>query len=220
ETSAWVVLLGVLVVIAWLLPPMMRHMADFLRIFLESPHTFSMDENGIQPLMFQVLGQVALIVGLIFVLMMIAAVAGVMVQTGFFFALDLLTPDLTRLMPSRGLKKLFSLGSLVELGKSVGKLVFLGGIAFATLVPVAVEAPNMTGMTLEGIMAFLQQKAVHLLIVLILGFTLIAAADLFYTRFQFIKNLRMTKVEVKDEFRQQEGDPMIKARLRQMRVDK
>lgn len=220
ETSAWAVLLGVLGVVGWMLPPMMRRMADFLRVFLESPHTFQMDENNIQSLMFHIMGQGALIVGLIFAVMMIAAVAGVMVQTGFFFALDLLTPDLTRLMPSRGLKKLFSLASIVELGKSFGKLVFLGGIAFAILMPVAVEAPNLTGMTLDGIMLFLQQKAVHLLIVLILGFTLIAAADLFYTRFQYIKNLRMTKVEVKDEFKQQEGDPMIKARLRQMRLEK
>jgi flagellar biosynthetic protein FlhB len=220
ETSTWVVLLGVLAVIAWMLPPMMRQLADYMRVFLESPHTFSLAEDNVQSLMFQIMGRVAMIVGLVFAVMMVAAVAGVMVQTGFFFALDLLTPDLTRLMPSRGLKKLFSIGSLVELGKSIGKLFFLGGIAFSVLAPVAVESPNFTGMSLDVILAFLQKNAVHLIIVLILGFTVIAAADLFYTRFQYIKNLRMTKVEIKDEFKQQEGDPMIKSRLRQMRVEK
>ncbi|MGB9152299.1 MAG: flagellar biosynthesis protein FlhB [Alphaproteobacteria bacterium] len=220
ETATWVVLLAVLVIIAWMLPVVMRQMADFLRVFLESPHTFPLDENNLQALMFQVVGRVAMIVGLVFVVLMAAAIGGVMVQTGFFFALDLLAPDLTRLMPSRGLKKLFSLGSLVELAKSFGKLVFLGGIAFFVLVPVAMEVPHMTGLPLEGILLFLQQKAVHLMIVLILGFTVIAAGDLFYTRFQYIRNLRMTKVEVKDEHKQQEGDPMIKSRLRQMRVEK
>jgi flagellar biosynthetic protein FlhB len=55
---------------------------------------------------------------------------------------------------------------------------------------------------------------------LLLTFTIIAAVDLFYQRFQYFKNLRMTKAEVKDEFRQQEGDPLIKSRLRQIRLEK
>lgn len=220
ETSAWVVLLGVLMVIAWILPSMARNMADFLRIFLESPHTFLIDDANSQALLIHVVGKLAMIVGLVFLLMMAAAVAGVMVQTGFFFSLDLLTPDLTRLLPARGLAKLFSLGSVVELGKSFGKLIFLGGVAFALIVPVALQAPNLTGMQLTAILAFLQHNVVHLLVVLVLAFTVIATGDLFYTRFQYIRNLRMTKTEVKDEYKQQEGDPMIKSRLRQMRAER
>jgi flagellar biosynthetic protein FlhB len=69
-------------------------------------------------------------------------------------------------------------------------------------------------------LAYLYHQAVHLIAYLLLAFTLIAAGDLFYQRWQFIKNLMMTKAEVKDEFRQQEGDPMIKARLRQIRIEK
>ena len=220
ETSMWVSLLGVLTVIALAIPSMMRHMADFLRGFLESPHAISIDESGVQALFFQIFGKIALIAGVSFLMLMAAVIAGVMLQTGFFFALDLLTPDFMRLMPSRGLKKLFSLNSLVELGKSMGKLVFLGGMAFLVLAPVAMEAPSFTGFPIEAILAFVYKKAQHLIEMLLLAFTAIAALDLFYTRFQYIKNLRMTKVEVKDEMKQQEGDPMIKSRLRQMRLEK
>ena len=220
ETATWVVLMGILISIAWMLPPMARQMAGFLRIFLESPHTFPLDIDGLQSLMLQIFGQIGMMTGLVFLLLMAAAIAGVMMQTGFFFALDLLAPDFTRLLPSHGLQKLFSVGALVELGKSFGKLVFLGGIAYFMLIPTATETLHLTGVPIGNILAFLQQKAVHLVFILILGFTAIAAADLFYTRYQYTKNLRMTKVEVKDEFKQQEGDPMIKSRLRQMRVEK
>jgi flagellar biosynthetic protein FlhB len=161
-----------------------------------------------------------MIVGLIFAVLGAAAIGGVMIQTGFFFAVDLLAPDFSRLLPSRGLGKLFSVHSLVELGKSFGKLVFLGGMALAVLVPVAIETPTYTGMPLEQIMDFLHRKTVHLIIVLVACFTVIAVGDLVFTRFQYIRNLRMTKTEVKDERKQQEGDPMIKNRLRQMRIER
>jgi flagellar biosynthetic protein FlhB len=220
ETATWVVMLAILMVMGWMLPPMARHLSDYLRGFLESPHLIQLNENSAQALLFQTLGAVGLICSLVFLVLMAAAIAGVMVQTGFFFALDLLSPDLERLLPSRGLKKLFSSGSLVEFGKSIGKLVFLGGMAFSVLVPISVEAPGYTGLPLENILEFLQQKVMHLIIMLVLGFTVIAVLDLFFIRYQYIKNLRMTKTEVKDEYKQQEGDPAIKGRLRQLRVEK
>ncbi len=220
ETSMWVSTLGILTVIHFAVPTLLRQMADFLRGFLESPHAISLDEEGLQALFFHIFGQTALIAGVAFLMLMAAVIGGVMLQTGFFFSLELMSPDLMRLMPSRGLKKLFSLNSLVELAKSLGKLVFLGGMTFLVLVPVAKEAPEFTGFPIEAILAFVQKKALHLIEMLLLVFTAIAALDLFYTRFQYIKNLRMTKVEVKDEMKQQEGDPMIKSRLRQMRLEK
>ena len=220
ETAMWVSLLGVLTVMSLAVPPLLRQMADFLRVFLESPHVFTLNDDSVQRLFFQVLGHVAIIAGIPLLLMMAAVIAGFMGQTGFFFSLDLLTPDFMRLMPSNGVKRLFSMNSIVDLGKSLGKLVFLGGMAYSVLKPIAFEAPSYTGLPLEVILTFLHGKTVHLIKLLLLVFTAIAALDLFYTRFQYYKNLRMTKVEVKDELKQQEGDPMIKSRLRQMRIER
>ena len=220
ETATWVVLLCILVIVGWMLPSMMRDLVDFLRGFLEQPDAIALDEQSFQPLMFAILGHVAMITGLIFGLLMAAAIGGVMVQTGFFFALDLLTPDLMRLMPTQGFKKLFSISALVEIVKSFGKLLILGGIALFALVPVAFETPHLVGLPLANILAYLSHKTVHLITLLLLPFTLIAGGDLFFQRYQYIKNLRMTKDEVKDEYKQQEGSPLIKSRLRQMRVDK
>jgi flagellar biosynthetic protein FlhB len=88
------------------------------------------------------------------------------------------------------------------------------------LLPVVNEIPTLTGLSLLDILAYMHSHAVHMIIVLLLIFTVIAVADLYYQRFTYIKNLKMTKAEVKDEFKQQEGDPMIKSRLRQIRIEK
>jgi flagellar biosynthetic protein FlhB len=220
ETSTWVVMLGILGVVHWMLGPMISEMQDYLRSFIEAPQAYDLDIHNVQTLLYQVVGRVGLITGLIFCVLMAAVIGGIMVQTGFFFSFDLIEFDFTRLMPSKGFKRLFSGGSLVELGKTFFKLLLLGGLAFGVLAPVAYEAPTMTGLPLEGLLVYLQGRMTHLIVMLILGFTAIAAGDLFYTRFQYLKNLRMTKAEVKDEFKQMEGDPAIKGRLRQMRLER
>jgi flagellar biosynthetic protein FlhB len=220
EVAMGVSLLGILVVMVLVVPLMSRQLLDFLRTFLESPHDIVLDENTVQPLFFEILIKMGMITGVAFLLLMGSIILGYMAQTGFFFALDLLTPDFERLMPSRGLQRLFSLSALVELGKSLGKLAFLGGMAFIVLAPIATKSPDYTGFPIEVILAFLQKNVIYLIEMLLLVFVAIAALDFFYTRFQYIRGLRMTKAEVKDEFRQQEGDPMIKARLRQMRLER
>jgi flagellar biosynthetic protein FlhB len=191
-----------------------------LRGFFENPHTILLDENNIQPLFYQIFGKMALTMGVAFLLLMGAIIAGVMLQTGFFFALSLLAPDMTRLSPAAGLKRLFSPNKVADLFKSFGKLVFMGGMAYSVMKPIATESPQFTGLPLENILTFLHQKLMHLIEMLLLVFTSIAALDLFWSRYQYIKNLRMSKTEIKDEMKQQEGDPMIKGRLRQLRVDK
>lgn len=220
ETAIWVALLGTLVVVGWVLPAMSLDVLNVLRGFLEGAHTYHVEDNNAQTLMFDTLVRVAMASGIAFCIMLAAVIAGVMVQTGFFFALDLLSPDFSRLSPSRGLSRLFSSQSLVDFGKSVGKLTFLGGIAFLAVAPIAYRAPEFAGMQFEAMFPFLHKEIVHLISLVVLAFTIIAAADLFYTRFSYIQNLRMSKNEVKDEFKQQEGDPMIKQRLRQLRAEK
>ncbi len=220
EASLWVSMLGLLVIVAWVLPSAMRDLLSFLRGFLETPDAIRIDEAALHPLFFSIYLHVARATGLIFALMLGAIVGGVMLQTGFFFALDLLKIDLMRLDPSRGLKRLFSITALEELGKGFLKLCFLGGVALVVLVPVGLEVPHLAGQPLPILLSYLNHQTVHLITILILPFTLIAAADLFFQRYQYIKNLRMTKAEIKDEHKQQEGDPMIKARVRQMRLDR
>jgi flagellar biosynthetic protein FlhB len=220
EAASWVLFLAILTVVTWMLPPMAAHMLSSLRVFIEMPHEMNLEDRGLQDVIFHTIIQIGMATAGIFIVLAAAAILGTMMQTGLFASLDLIKFDLTKLSPMAGFKRLFSTNSLVELGKSFVKMVVLGTIVFFTLLPVAQEMPLFTGHPLPEVIVFLHQKAIHLVIMLLLTFTIIAAVDLFYQRFQYFKNLRMTKAEVKDEFRQQEGDPLIKSRLRQIRLEK
>ncbi|MDD3370615.1 MAG: flagellar biosynthesis protein FlhB [Alphaproteobacteria bacterium] len=220
EAAMWASMLGVLLVMGMVIPSLMRDFYEFLRDFVASAHAISINEGNVQNLFFSVLGKCALISGVAFLILVSAIVTGFMAQTGFFFSLDLMTPDFARLSPMRGLHKLFSLQSVAELVKSLLKLLFLGGMVYTVLWPIMRESPNLTGFPIESILAFVHKKVLYLIEMLLLVFTIIAALDLFYTHYQYIRGLKMTKTEVKDEYRQQEGDPMVKSRLRQIRIEK
>jgi flagellar biosynthesis protein FlhB len=220
EIGAWASFLGTLITVTWLAPGMSRQLIAVLRVFLEAPHGFIVDDLGMQTIIFNALVQVGLATALIFVVMAALVVTGHMVQTGFFASTQLITPDFSRLSLIKGWKRLASVNSLVELVKSFGKLVVLGLAVFLTLWPLVGDLPGFTGRPLMESVAFLHKQAIHLLIILLLVFTVIAIGDLFYQRYTYIKGLKMTKAEVKDEYRQQEGDPIVKSRLRQIRLEK
>jgi flagellar biosynthetic protein FlhB len=220
ELSAWILFLGVLIVIGWLATPMASKLVGIMRFFIEMPHAVRLDDRGLQTVVFTAITQVALATGLIFAVLAFAAFIGTVIQTGLFFSFELLTPDVGRLSPMNGFKRLFSMTAMVEFGKSMGKMVVLGAVAFFTIAPIAFDISSFSQRPLMEALVFLYHQAVHLIALMLVTFTIIAAGDLFYQRYQFIKNLRMTKAEVKDEYKQQEGDPLIKSRLRQIRLEK
>ncbi len=220
EVSAWVLFVAILIVVQWLGPPMGRHMIGSLRVFIEMPHALNLEDRGLQNVIFGALTEVAWATVAIFAVLLAAAVGGIMVQTGLFASTEMLKFDLAKLSIVAGFKKIFSTNALFELVKNFAKLVVLGTVVVFTLIPVAQMMPSFTGHPLMDSIAYLQQQTIHLILMLLLVFTLLAVGDLFYQRHQYYKNLRMTKQEVKDEFKQQEGDPVIKGRLRQMRLEK
>ena len=220
EVSTWVMFIAILAVIGWMGPPMARDLLAVLRPFLESPHALSLNEQGLQAVMLNTVLNVGLAIGAIFLVLAGAAIFGVMAQTGFFVSLELIKPDFSRLSPANGLRRLISLHGGVETLKSFGKLIILGGAAYMTLAPLIHSLPGLTGQSMMTTLDYLHQQAVHLIIVLLMLFTVIAVSDWLFQHYYYLKNLRMTKEEVKDEHRQQEGDPTVKARLRQIRLEK
>lgn len=220
DISAWVLFVGIIVVVAWMAPPMSVRLVNTLRVFIEMPHALSLEDRGMQTLLFNTIKEISFGTIGIFAVLAIAAIAGTMSQTGLFLSTELIKPNIEKLSVVPGFKRIFSRTALVELVKSIGKLIFLGTIVFFTLYPVAQILPSFTGHSLMDVIAYLHQQVVHLIVMILLGFTVLAVGDLVYQRRTYIKNLRMTKAEVKDEYKQQEGDPVIKSRLRQMRLEK
>ncbi|MGK5049031.1 flagellar biosynthesis protein FlhB [Janthinobacterium sp. GB4P2] len=155
-------------------------------------------------------------------LFMTLAVVAVLInvaQTGPVFSFHPLAPDLNRLNPATGLKRLFSLRILYETAKSVVKLVILSAVAYHVLRD---TVPGLMG--LSAVAPALYAKVLlsligALLVKLVLALFLIAAVDLGYTRWDFAKRMRMSKRDIRDESKNREGDPRIRSRIRQLRFE-
>ena len=220
EVATWTTFIGALMVVAWLGPILGRQIAVSLRIFLERPEQISLEDGGLQNMLLGVLTSVGLATTLVFGVMFLAGTLGTMVQTGFYMNPSRVKMDFKKVFSLQGVKRLFSLDSIADLVRSFLKMVVLGYIVYRVMRPVILESESLVGRELMSSIAFLQDEAIHLIVVLLVVITAIAVADWVYTRYQYFKNLRMTKQEVKDEYKQMEGDPMIKGRLRRIRLEK
>jgi flagellar biosynthetic protein FlhB len=145
---------------------------------------------------------------------MTAGVVGNVAQFGFLFTGEKLTPNLAKLNPINGIKKLFSLRSLVELAKSILKLIIIGGVAYAVINRHLDQIPGLMQLSVGGILSFIGQVSFQICFYTCIVLLLMAMLDYAYTKWQHHHDLKMTKQEVKDEHKQQEGDPSVKARIR------
>lgn len=220
EVSSWAIFLTILISVGWLFPIMGPQLIANLRPFLEKPDQFSLEQGGLQSLLFKLLLHIGLATGTVFGLLLLAAILSIGLQTGFYVNVSRLQPDFTKLSFITGIKNLFSISTVVEFIKSIAKLVIIGGISLLIFIPLIKHLPEYAGRDLMDIMKFSNTEIFHLITILLVIVTLIAISDLIFQRYNYYKSLRMTKQEVKDEHKQTEGDPMIKSRLRQIRLEK
>ncbi|MDL2275263.1 flagellar biosynthesis protein FlhB [Desulfosarcina sp. OttesenSCG-928-G10] len=143
-----------------------------------------------------------------------AGAAGSVLQFGFLMTTGKMTPDLSKLNPVNGLKRMVSLRSFVELIKSLIKLAIVGTVAYIIIRRYVDEIPGLMQLFPGGILAFIGKAAFQISIYAALALFLMAALDFGYTRWQHTQDLKMTKQEVRDEYKQREGDPAVKARIR------
>jgi flagellar biosynthetic protein FlhB len=138
------------------------------------------------------------------------------VQVGPLFTTRPLEPDWGRLSPLAGLRALFGRHALVELTKAPLKLLLLGAVTWITLRPVLAELVLGAGQNVAATLREVASLVTTLLWRLGLAHAALAAADYGYQRWRHARSLRMTRQEVRDEARQSEGDPRIRARARSL----
>jgi flagellar biosynthetic protein FlhB len=136
------------------------------------------------------------------------------IQTRFLFSASKLKPQLSRLNPIAGLQKLFSVRSLVELMKSLVKVIIISSVFYSKLHSAVNEALLTPTLALPDMIAFIGSKSYDIAMSIAIYISLFAIADYMYQWWEYEKEIRMTKQEIKDEFKQTEGDPQIKSRIR------
>ncbi len=147
-------------------------------------------------------------------LLVIATLAGPLLLSGWNFSWKPLTPDFAKFNPITGLKRIFSLNGVIELIKSTAKAALIGGIAVWVVWRYKDELFALATESLGASISHLSHLLFTTSLFLVSSLMLLVAIDVPFQLWQYAKNLRMTKEEVKQEAKEMEGDPQIKARVR------
>lgn len=151
--------------------------------------------------------------------LVVAAVLVNLFQTGPIFSFHPLIPDLKRLSPGAGLKRIFSMRTVFETVKSLLKLGILGALLYFVVRDAIPGMLALTTMDAKGYAQPLIGLAGALLVKLVLALLLVGLVDLVFTRKEYAKKMRMSKRDVRDESKNREGDPRIRSRIRELRQE-
>jgi flagellar biosynthesis protein FlhB len=220
EVTTLILLIGGTLAIAIFATSAAHELIRLFRIFLAEPDQISVDPGALQLLMGHLLLKLFGIIGPILGLMMLCGLAANLIQHRPGFTFDRIKPDLAKLSPMKGFKRLFGFEGLMTIIKGLIKIGVVGAAIWTQLWP---ERGTLEAMLTESPVAIASNMN-HLwfkvMFATLAAMTVIAGADYMFQHFQFIKRNKMSKQEVKEEFRQTEGDPMIKGRIRQIRMER
>jgi flagellar biosynthesis protein FlhB len=156
--------------------------------------------------------------GIPLLMLCLAALAGSAIQHRILFSTEPLRPQLSRISPAAGLARLLSRQALANFAKGLAKLVLIGGVMAALLWPQRVRLGKLVTSDPTAIMPVTQALTLKVLGTVVAILAVIAAADYLFQYRQWYERQKMSVREMKEEFRQTEGDPAVKGKLRQLRA--
>ncbi|WP_165589631.1 flagellar biosynthesis protein FlhB [Lederbergia galactosidilytica] len=189
-----------------------------LKTFRHSFNEFmlmDLTEENIQPIILTVLKEVALLLGPVFLIALVAGVASNLLQVGFMFSTESIQPKLEKLDPIKGFKRIFSIRAIVELLKSVLKICFVGGVTFFVLYLHIEDVLQLSQQSVGAALKIVGKLTIQMGIAASLSLLALSMLDWLYQKYDFEKNIRMSKQDIKDEFKNSEGDPLIKSKIKQ-----
>ena len=196
-------------------------LGGFLSIFLERAEEWSLDTQTDAIAIYRLIYlEVAKVAGILMLLLISAGIAASVLQNTPRFVTERIRPKASNISLAKGWSRLFGPRGLIEFAKSLAKLLVVGG--FIALVLRSADSRLLAGMTTHPV-AFaseIRELVGEVLIGVVMVMTVIAAADLVWSRIKWRQDLRMTRQEIKDEQKQIEGDPIVKARLRSLARDR
>jgi flagellar biosynthetic protein FlhB len=197
-----------------------RNLTATLTPFLASPDAMSFEGHGGMQIMRTAISAAAPVMGAVVLAACVAGVAGNLIQTGFIFSPERLSFDFQKVSPAAGFKRIFGIDGFMQFLKSLLKVTLTGLLAWWVLNPHLGELENLVGMDPIATLMFSADVLRRLVFAVAAFLLIIAGADWFWQRQRFMARMRMSKEELKEDFRQSEGDPHIKARQKQLRNER
>lgn len=197
-------------------------MAEQLLPFIASPHAMlgGLEAGAGVEIGAQALWAITPFLGAVMLATIIGGAGGNLAQSGLLFTAEKMKPQWERVSPMAGFKRIFGPDGLVQFLKTFLKLLAVGAICWFVLKPHVREFENLAAMSPAAILPFARDLAIALMAsaLVFLGFT--AGADYLWQRYRFAERMKMTKEELKEDYKQSEGDPHVKAKLKQIRAQR
>jgi flagellar biosynthesis protein FlhB len=220
ELGHLLLLFGAAIILMLMAASIARRVQGLLAAFLAEPELMVMDGPGVTSVLLRLLGDLAGALAPAFGLLAVMGIAASLIQNRPGIAWEKIQPDLSRLSPLEGARRLFSMASVVEFGKNLLKIIVVAAVATAVVWPQIHRLPDLITSEIAALPAEISKIVLLLFGGVIAIMATIAGADILYQKLRHFGKLRMTRQEVRDEHRQSEGDPLIKARLRTIRMER
>src|SRR3954469_20032419 len=156
-------------------------------------------------------------IGVPLLMLALAAIAGNMIQHRLVWSSESLKPKFSKVSPGAGLKRIFGKQAVANFAKGLFKLIALGAVMMAILWPERHRVESMLRFDPAALLGVTTSLTVHLMGAVVAMLAVVAIADYFFQYRQWFERLKMSQQEMKEEFKQSEGDPHIKGRIRQLR---
>ena len=199
-----------------LAPTFVEQTTRFIRYCMDEAILSSMSFQAILQELIRQAGMVlVLTIGLFAVAIIITSVATTFFQTGMLVSAEALKPKLSKINPIEGFKRLFSLRSVIETLKGILKIIVLLWLVYSNLMDMISMNHKYLYTDLAQGIEHMYDSILKMIFQIIIAFAVVAAADYLYQWWEYERQLRMSKQEIKEEYKQTEGDPQIKGKIRE-----
>ena len=220
EIKHWVILFGAAMSVMFFSPWMAAKVFDTSSKFIVSPDIIDVNFEHLRLVLADLLLDLLVVVSPIFLLLIVLALGAGLVQSGLIWAPEKIIPKASNVSPIKGVTRIASIKGLVEFAKGMFKIMIVAVVSFWLAIGIMDDIEIEPFYSLAAMMEKMFDLVVLMTLATFFVMTAIAGLDIAYQKFNFAKQMKMTKQEVKDEMKQSEGDPQVKARIRKLRMER
>lgn len=220
EIKSGMILLGGAGMLVFLAPAMARDIAMIGQRFIASSYSFPVDFEHLRLVFARVALDVGLVLAPAMALFVVLAVAANVGQFGLLWSVKKISPKPSKINPLSGFKRIFSANGVMEFLKGILKLTLVSFVAFGLAIPMLHDLEMLPAISAGEALHRIHEIAIMMAMASVGVMAVIAALDYIYQRANFMKQMRMSMTEIKEEHKQTDGDPQIKARIRQIRAER
>jgi flagellar biosynthesis protein FlhB len=205
-----------IVLLFWVfyLPVFINEFTTALALILQSIDDVAITPSQIMELSFFLVKELGLLMAPLFIIVLLIGFFSSFFQIGWLFTTKPFQPDISKFDPIKGMGRIFSKKSIVELVKSILKIVLIAWVAYSTVLDNFEEALALVDTSVPDAFRFLGRTAGIILAKICAVLIFLAFIDLIFVRYEMEQKMKMTKQEVKEEYKETEGDPLVKAQIR------